>query len=225
MKCSMVEPWLVDVARGVSLDAATLERVRDHVRQCRGCAARLERERAISAALHRVAEAMEPPSWPPSAEAALLDAFDRARAEPRRSRVWTAYAAAAAVLAVAAALAWTRPPAAAPNQNPAPPPAARGIVPSISAANAGTRDASAKRKPNRAASSRASRPPAARPEFISWPGASELPAFESGHLMRVDLPASMALSLGLVRSADTAVVQADVLIGQDGFARAVRLAP
>jgi hypothetical protein len=43
--------------------------------------------------------------------------------------------------------------------------------------------------------------------------------------MRVDLPASMALSLGLVRSADTAVVQADVLIGQDGFARAVRLAP
>jgi len=225
MKCSMVEPWLVDVARGVSLDAATLERVRDHVRQCRGCAARLERERAISAALHRVAEAMEPPSWPPSAEAALLDAFDRARAEPRRSRVWTAYAAAAAVFALAAALAWTRPPAAAPNRNPAPPPTHRGIAPSISAANAGTRDAPAKREPNRAASSRASRPPAARTEFISWPGASELPAFESGHLMRVDLPASMALSLGLVRSADTAVVQADVLIGQDGFARAVRLAP
>jgi len=225
MKCSMVEQWLVDVARGVSLDAATLERVRDHVRQCRACAARLERERAISAALHRVAEAMEPPSWPPSAEAALLDAFDRARAEPRRSRVWTAYAAAAAVFALAAALAWTRPPAAAPSRNPAPPPAARGIAPSISAANAGTRDAPEKREPNWAASSRASRPPAARTEFISWPGASELPAFESGHLMRVDLPASMALSLGLVRSADTAVVQADVLIGQDGFARAVRLAP
>lgn len=63
-------------------------------------------------------------------------------------------------------------------------------------------------------------------EFVPWPGASSLPTFESGQLMRMELPASMALSLGLVPPASqNGVVTADVLVGQDGFARAVRLAP
>jgi hypothetical protein len=43
--------------------------------------------------------------------------------------------------------------------------------------------------------------------------------------MRVEMPVSVALSLGLAPSARATVVQADVLIGQDGFARAIRLAP
>ena len=63
-------------------------------------------------------------------------------------------------------------------------------------------------------------------EFVPWPGASSLPTFESGQLMRMELPASMALSLGLMPPASqSGVVTADVLVGQDGFARAVRLAP
>jgi hypothetical protein len=42
----------------------------------------------------------------------------------------------------------------------------------------------------------------------------------------MDLPASVVLSLGLVPPASqTGVVRADVLVGQDGYARAVRLAP
>jgi hypothetical protein len=44
--------------------------------------------------------------------------------------------------------------------------------------------------------------------------------------MRMNLPASMALSLGLnLPASQNGVVTADVLVGQDGFARAVRLAP
>jgi anti-sigma factor RsiW len=46
--------------------------------------------------------------------------------------------------------------------------------------------------------------------FVVLPGASALPRFESGQVIRVELP-----------SADGAI-QADVLIGQDGLARAVR---
>jgi hypothetical protein len=61
-------------------------------------------------------------------------------------------------------------------------------------------------------------------EFVAWPGAATLPAFESGELVRVDLPVSVLPSLGLVRPATRAVaVKADVIVGQDGFARAVRL--
>jgi hypothetical protein len=63
-------------------------------------------------------------------------------------------------------------------------------------------------------------------EFVPWPGASSLPTFESGRLMRMELPTSMAVSLGLAPPpSQTGVVTADVLVGQDGYARAVRLAP
>jgi hypothetical protein len=73
-------------------------------------------------------------------------------------------------------------------------------------------------------------PPAVAPlattEFVVWPGAAELPRFESGHLMRMELPVSALPALGLAPPASRAVVvQADVLVGQDGFPRAVRLSP
>jgi len=68
--------------------------------------------------------------------------------------------------------------------------------------------------------------PSTDSRFVMWPGADELPRFESGQLMRVELPASVVVSLGLrpprpLRMDGT--VQTDVLVGQDGYARAVRL--
>ena len=59
--------------------------------------------------------------------------------------------------------------------------------------------------------------------FVPWPGAEAWPPFESGSLVRVDLPVSELLTLGLpVPQSTVSVVQADVVIGQDGLARAVR---
>jgi len=73
-------------------------------------------------------------------------------------------------------------------------------------------------------------PPAVAPltttEFVVWPGAAELPTFESGHLMRMEVPVSALRSLGLSPPpSPVGVVQADVLVGQDGLPRAVRLSP
>jgi hypothetical protein len=62
-------------------------------------------------------------------------------------------------------------------------------------------------------------------EFISWPGAAALPSLESGEVVRTELPASVIPLLGLpseVRAAG-AMVPADVIVGQDGRPRAVRL--
>jgi hypothetical protein len=60
--------------------------------------------------------------------------------------------------------------------------------------------------------------------FVPWPGAAAWPPFESGALVRVNLPVSELPSLGLTPPPSAApVVQADVIVGQDGFARAVRL--
>jgi hypothetical protein len=60
--------------------------------------------------------------------------------------------------------------------------------------------------------------------FVPWPGAFALPPLESGELRRVDLPRAALPALGLTAPASAAaVVPADVVIGQDGLARAVRL--
>ncbi|MGB7220702.1 MAG: hypothetical protein WBD07_18025 [Vicinamibacterales bacterium] len=67
-------------------------------------------------------------------------------------------------------------------------------------------------------------PPTDMAGFVPWPGAYALPPFESGELMRVDLPVSALPTLGLLPPSSAAgVVQADIVVGQDGFARAVRL--
>jgi hypothetical protein len=66
--------------------------------------------------------------------------------------------------------------------------------------------------------------PAAATDFIPWPGAAELPPLESGELVRVDLPVSILPALGIAPPAAPAgSVTADVVVGQDGLARAVRL--
>jgi hypothetical protein len=61
-------------------------------------------------------------------------------------------------------------------------------------------------------------------QFVPWPGAQALPPFESGELIRVGLPVSALPSLGLLPpTSAVSVVQAEIVVGQDGFARAVRL--
>ena len=69
-------------------------------------------------------------------------------------------------------------------------------------------------------------PPLTTTGFVVWPGAAELPTLESAHLMRMAVPVSALPSLGLAPPASHApTVQADVLVGQDGLPRAVRLSP
>jgi len=61
-------------------------------------------------------------------------------------------------------------------------------------------------------------------EFVIVPGALGLPAMESGSLVRVELPVSMLPSLGVTPPPGAvARVKADVIVGQDGLTRAVRL--
>jgi hypothetical protein len=63
-------------------------------------------------------------------------------------------------------------------------------------------------------------------DFVPLPGAAELPAFERGDIVRVELPVVSlpAYGLDMVPDAAPAYVAADLLIGQDGVPRAIRLA-
>jgi hypothetical protein len=66
-------------------------------------------------------------------------------------------------------------------------------------------------------------PPAAG--FVLWPGAATLPPFESGELVRTELPVTVLPALGLpTPETPRETVTADLLVAQDGLVRAVRLA-
>ena len=216
MSCHQIEPHIVDLARGVTSDQdAQLAR---HVLGCPICAGRLEQERAMSAALRRLAGDLKEPADDPQREQTLLAMFDQARPRSRpHAPVWTWVAAAA--LAFAAALTWHL--AGAPGARRSGTPPIAVVAPETEQAQAldsiSLVTAAEPRIPTPVRSGGTQHADFRRDEapdsteFVALPGATAWPPFESGELIGIDIPT------------DDGVVQAEVLVGQDGFARAIRL--
>lgn len=60
--------------------------------------------------------------------------------------------------------------------------------------------------------------------FVELPWTADLPAFESGEIVRVEVPVASLPAYGFdISRGATRSVEADVLVGQDGLARAMRL--
>ena len=61
--------------------------------------------------------------------------------------------------------------------------------------------------------------------FVALPWSAGLPDFESGEIVRMEMPVASLPAYGIDISpgVGTRPLEADVLIGQDGFARAIRL--
>ena len=191
MSCHDHDDAILDLARGAALAPGGEGAALAHLDDCAACAAKLERERAITRNLRALAAATPGPADPDAMERHLAAEFAAMQAvpaaTPSRGARWPAWLAAAATVIVAVGLTFGWRALQAP---PAPAPAA-----------------------------------VATSEFVLWPGATALPAFESGELVRMELPASVLPLLGL-DAPDTppdATVAADVIYGQDGKARAVRL--
>lgn len=172
-------------------------------------------------------------------EQELLEAFatrdaDEAVASPRVRRVawrpWMSAAAAILLVACVAYLWWTGQPrvnvahqAATPLRTAenaaAPPPVARAIEPprsvTVTAAHSPSPTKRSTKKTNVVTPS----------GFVDLPWTAGLPAFESGEILRMDIPVASLPSYGIDISSGSGKgpVEADVLIGQDGFARAIRL--
>jgi hypothetical protein len=216
MTCRDFEADVVDLARGVEIDAAAAALLGPHLEQCVGCSARLARERELTAGL-RAMSAAEPQSARAQAiEAELLAAFGAPRPAaapqlpsprpmPGRLNVRTWFAAAAVlVLAVAA---WQF--------------AARRPWPGGPAAGIDTARARAAASP---APEPAPQDGGQEMPFVALPTAIGLPALESGRIVRVELPAAELPAYGFVLEPQPAggAVEADVLVGQDGEPRAIR---
>jgi anti-sigma factor RsiW len=176
-----------------------------HLLECPACAARMSRHRELAAGFRAVAAGLRRVEAPPRVEARLRSAFRRrtegeSRALPRRWMPVATWAAAfATMFALAAFLVRDRQPEA------ARPPAQRAIELAMLL------------------------PQADSDGFIPLPNS---PGFAAGdtadadevNLVRVELPRSAMIALGLDVSEDRAeeLVEADVMLGSNGMARAVR---
>jgi hypothetical protein len=202
----------------------------------------IDREHAIAARLRRLAQATADPRPNAETEAAILAAFDaawsrggsvrvRRRQEIMRIAAWAAIAAAAIVaVTVTATVVRLKPASTASDVRLKPDTTDEHVR-----LKPDTSDEHVRLKPDttdNAVSHRRAfarkQPPTARTdftEFVPWPGSSALPPLESGALVRVDLPPSVLPSLGVVPPSYAGLVEADLLIDQDGFARAIRFVP
>jgi hypothetical protein len=183
----------------------------EHVRECSACAALLNRQRTLASGLRMLAADWRSVEAPARVESRLTAAFlGQTGLAMRRppARWWvpvaTWAAAAAAVVALAMFLARDRP-----------------LVPA-----------------HRTTSSRvqlaAVEPPAdleslgdfsdADADFIPLPNAARIEPNEDLNLVRVEVPRSAMIALGYAVSEDRASdpVEAEVVLGADGLARAVR---
>jgi hypothetical protein len=237
MTCRQLRPYVVDFARS-AIDAAAVEsQVARHVRGCPDCRALLERERIMSAALRRMAGDIQVPPATAERESTLLTILDQTRATRRRPRspLWLWSPALAATLFVVVFAGWR-------SQRPAPSTAGVAATHHPPAQRPATSPDTTVRLPaTPVAGDRAKRRWAGRrrasaeggldasfetASFVAWPGAMAGPPLESGSVTRVTLPVSILPALGLWPPPSAgSEVRAEVLVGQDGFARAVRLLP
>lgn len=162
----------------------------------------------LALALRRLADAVDVPAIDSQREAALMAAFDAAAAQrpgPRsRPLVYWGMAGltAAAALLIAVGLA----------------PVRAGRYGAPLDGNPGLH------KPLSSSLRGAPLEPQPPNEFVIVPGAAALPPMESGELVRMDVPVSLLPALGVVPPATTvARIKADLIVGQDGLPRAVRL--
>ncbi|HEV2667721.1 MAG TPA: hypothetical protein VG324_22590 [Blastocatellia bacterium] len=252
MNCREFEDIANDLVRAKMIDAASRGAGMAHVEICERCASRLADERALSAGLKSLAASDEGKAAPASVESALLEAFRArasnpiSRPLPDRSRSWPrwALAAAAAILIASGFIVYRaiqnepqKDNKALTEKTPAPKPSVEHEeqVVKESVEPAPRRESRAPRT-RRGRQQRLNKPVSidgitayARDseyatDFFPLAYGGDQKPMESGEVIRVQMPRSALIAFGLpvnVERADVPV-KADLLVGEDGLARAIR---
>jgi hypothetical protein len=179
-----------------------------HARECPSCAALLDEQRRLEAGLRGMAAGCARTEAPARVEARLLAAFrsEAGLAAPRSRRWWSplaAWGATAGVVAAAAVLLFVQ------ERRPAPQPLTATELAVLDWADGWQEEGDVEAAPG---------------EFIPLPDAARPAPSEDVNLVRVEVPRSTMIALGYPVAADQGaeLVQADVVLGSDGLARAVR---
>ena len=211
MSCEDFEDDVVDLARGGELGDGERTEALAHAEECLRCAARLDDERAVTSGLRAFAARTASAEAPPRVEAALLRALrdpqsvergGAATTSPSRAVELLLLAAAAAILAAIV----VAPPRAGSFPEPAPPRATAGSATTVAGGAAAA--------------------PAAgeNADFVSLSYGEDLRELDSVQVVSVELPRTALAALGWpgADSAQTGSVKAEVIVGHDGVARAIR---
>jgi hypothetical protein len=242
MKCHTLRDLIVDLARDGAAGPGTRAAIDSHVEHCRACDALLTRERQLSQGLRALAAATSADVASDALGRRLVAVF--AERQPagvstvsvggRGTRNWWLRAAAALLMVVGSSAFWLstrreslvestpsgRDLRADLRAVPPAPETLTGDSPRATPVIAGDHRPRAAR-PKKAPASRVVRPVG----FVTLPGAAGLPDFESGQIIRMEIPLTSLPSYGIdiLPDAQGAPVAADLLVGQDGQARAIRL--
>ena len=231
MNCAQFEDVVAEIARGVLPDTSVSRGALAHAETCPRCARRLANERRLSEMAAACRARDEWRAVPLAVERALLTAFqDRRQALRRRRSAWIASAAAGAIAAalfIAAFVALPRPQSPRPVAvQPATPAAKRQIIAPVYRQL---------EKPRRRALHAANRKPVQPRTAEAASGNREIVTdfipvvydpdpIERGSVVRVRLPRAALVAFGFpvneLRAEEP--IKADVLLGEDGLARAVR---
>jgi hypothetical protein len=221
LSCREFERPLMDRARNRPMDAAVRMALTAHLEICASCSGAIERQIRLSEAMEALAERTADASAPPSVERAILLELNAVHGQGRRRWI---YAGAGAALAASVAMALWLGSARAPKKIEArvtPAPAAVMQAAVTAPVETAPVAAPVKRAPKRRVK------PALKPEapFVAIPYTPPLDPRERVDVVRMDMPVAALIAAGLpVGAADPASdVRTDVLVGQDGRARAVRL--
>lgn len=255
MNCQSFESNITDLARQVPLEATALEDARAHAEDCRPCAALLDEQRKLSAALHEYSSNVKSVPVPDRIEEDLLKEFRRQQVAPpvvvgNRGR-WLAIAAAVALIAITAGVLAMRlistPNSITASSNTATPlapivnpkpvesePANPTVDPPRGKETLQTPRYVAVKKRPRVAASRAvtvkapvipnASPAEVTTDFMTLSDLSTASLQEGAQVFRVELPryamARFGLPVNMERYDER--VKADVWVGVDGLARAIR---
>jgi hypothetical protein len=251
MKCQEFESIIISLARGQSVEAAARETALAHLDQCARCASAFEEQQALTAGIRVAAESLANQGASARVEEALRFAFreqvgrftaKEINPQPTENWRWSRWvigAAAAAILLLAflAGADWLKSPPANRKHKATNLPTTPSVPAPGQARSGGRGDQKRKTASNFAGSRRLSWRPVVRQSAESANGVAnrffplveegELPPLESGLIVRGEAPASALITLGLPITAENInrPVQVDLLLGQDGLARAIRFVP
>ncbi|HUQ92227.1 MAG TPA: hypothetical protein VM120_11150 [Bryobacteraceae bacterium] len=223
MNCQEFAPIVRDFLLRKWDNAAEASFAQQHVAACAACQERLRQEGALQAALATLSREAAALQAPPHVQAAVLAAFRQVRPPraPQKRHLWLSAAAAASLLA--AILSFRAPRAAAPHSGAE----ARRSLPPLLEPPPSPADAAgsptARTRPLKV------RPTRARAEnvtgFIPLRYGKPVEAGETFQILRIQLPRAELLRMGLpvaMDGASNSTVRADVLLGEDGLAKAIR---
>lgn len=218
MSCREYRSGLIELARARGIGAAAGKVLVAHLEQCEECAQFLEAQQALTVAMRELSAARIPSASELSEP--VMAAFDRAHPATRRARVvairWVAVAGLAAAIC-AAVVSMQHPRMTAPPSPVIALPTAMESQPAL---------VSTPGKQTSAVHHAVLRPPAREMEqpFFPIPYTLPLAPGEWTRVERMEIPVAALIAVGfhVPVSDPAATVEADVLVSQDGRARAIR---